>query len=340
MQRSRRQRLYGVRKKAGAGSAWSDHAYPKSAWRRAGGLVGSRRSGVAAVAIAWVFSGLGTGVAQAKPTATLSMPSSVEASEAVAFTYTATGIGPNEHVYLQRPIGTTKVWRNLQSLTPSTQGSASAPAVPMGTYHYRIAVLSDQKPVPARKPRRHRHRHRHHGHRAQASGKDNYLVYAGPSETVRSYATVPFAQLLESEQVRAGSEVVGDYTFNYLVAYDEGIYNVGVPFQLLNTSATSCRSLHIELGSTTSEARYPGAFDPGFYWIATLRQQTQEPVSVRINEGESSTLTTAVIPGQSWNLSVTLEQAAPGEVDVRVAPQIFVNGSANCYATSVIHINT
>lgn len=224
--------------------------------------------------------------------ADLSLPASVEARQPVSFSYRLANLPAPDRLYLQQPVGTAHDWRDLERLTPSTHGTGQTAGLPMGTFRYRLAISE-------------------HGQ----------TIWTGRPVSVRAYANLPLERLLPG--ARPGSTVIGSNTFNYVWVVSGEDIESGKPMQQFGATATACRSVHVEVA-------VPSQHDlPNRSWLATVSQQTQAATTTRANENEVASLSTALIPGQSWSFGVTFEET-PHE-NGGASPVLFINGYANCY---------
>ena len=82
--------------------------------------------------------------ARAKPTVSLTFAGGTREGARIPFTWTAKRLGRGARLVVQRPVGTSKVWRTMRRLTGSG-GSGTLPGVSLGRYRYRLTAIRDRK---------------------------------------------------------------------------------------------------------------------------------------------------------------------------------------------------
>lgn len=104
-----------------------------------------RRGFVAAVAL-FIIMGASSVVptavgASARFHATLVIPNDrINASQSFTISFSTTNVPGGARILLQREFGTAKVWKSVERLH-GRSGSATAPAVPLGQYLYRVDIV-------------------------------------------------------------------------------------------------------------------------------------------------------------------------------------------------------
>lgn len=159
-------------------------------------------------------------VTAARPTASFSFKHNrISAGVKPVINYKTTNLPKGSSIYLQRQYGTARVWKNVKQLA-ARSGTASAPAVQMGKYLYRIRVR-----------------------------KSGRTVVTSATRTLYSYGKVKLSNLCvpggwgtcDAQTVQIGSTI-----FTYVIGAGDGYpYYVS----LLQFKSTSCRSMSLQFGT-------------------------------------------------------------------------------------------
>ncbi len=171
--------------------------------------VPSRTASIIALAAVMLIA-MGAGTAQARPRVAWTLPPTADAGVPMSFSWTATGLKKGHRLVAQRRQGTAGVWRTVRALPRVATGQSTLPALKLGTYRMRIAVLGARRRVHAARERR-----------------------------VRVFGSVPLSILLgEDEYIYSGPT----NTFAY-VAYRAVTRNGST---LFTVTRNPCRSVHID----------------------------------------------------------------------------------------------
>ncbi len=206
------------------------------------------------------------GVAHASPTLSLSLVAG-EAGVPTTVQYGSRGVRPGQRVALQRRVGTGRVWRTVASLAHNRAGMVSIPALPLGSYSLRIAVLR--------------------GSRVTSQHGARLLVFG----------TVPLSRLVNQGEV--GVYTLPDSTFRYVIK-NYGASDGG-PGTLLTSKKSPCRSVHFEFVPGTESGSENLHGETG---SAAVVQESLDPVKTTVAGQTVGTVDATVIPGQSWSLNV------------------------------------
>lgn len=211
-----------------------------------------------------VLAGLAP-AASAKPRVALTFPpNGADAGARIAFSYTAAAVPSNSRVVLQRQMGTAKVFRTVLNLRAATTTPGNAPALDLGRYRFRIAVLQRRR------------------------GRTRVL--AEQRRLVSVYGLVPIGRLVATG---GGTFTTPSRTFQYARKTDF----VNQPETVLQVSASnSCRFVHIDWVASRG---YNSNAATG---TMTIVQEIADPVSSSAPRDEVSAVEAPVAPGKSWSL--------------------------------------
>jgi len=143
--------------------------------------------------------------------------------------YVTSNLPAGVRIYLQRQFGSAHAWKNVEQLK-ARRGTATAPAVALGEYGYRLHVMA--------------------GHR---------VVVTSRSHKLYSYGTVPLSALCPADGISCPAHTiqVGDTIFTYVLV-GNGDYPDYNPALELNS--TSCDSLSLQFAAAydtnTSDSAY------------------------------------------------------------------------------------
>lgn len=218
--------------------------------------------------------------AATKPAVTLALPARADAGAPIPYSFTSRRVRSRDKLVIQRQMGTAKVFHNVTVLVHGPSGSGSLPALALGDYRYRIAVL----------------RKVHRKTKLVASGGAKVAVFG----------EVALSRLLNGED---GTYTTPSRTFPYI---DQVVatHVTGSTVLTVGASANHCRSVHFDF----VPERY-SSNDPNDPITLTVVQQSADPISASARPDEFGALDVPLEPGESWSLntSVTTESQ-----DVRV----------------------
>lgn len=231
----------------------------------------------------------------AKPGVWLAFVSSrINAGSTARFTYTTRHVPANSKLYLQRQFGLLQVWRAVQTLK-GLDGRTSTVALPIGRYHYRVAVLV----------------------------KGRLLATSG-TEVLYSYGSVPLAILCKAPNTQTslftpctpGTVQVGQRLFTYEMT--SGYFANQFPSysNVLTFPANSCRRLSLAFGLNSNQSQ---TSDTAYVQIL---QTTLDPERASTPQGTLGKLVAHLDSGP-WYL-----QAATTNGD-----QVYFNGQATCWSS-------
>ncbi len=253
-------------------------------------------TGVAAILLALPATAFGQRVA-----VRLQLPSSGNAGAVTPFTYSATGVPRHASVTLERPEGTRHVWQTIASLRAGSH-TGSVPALPIGSYSLRVAVLTTKRVRVRRKL------------------KVETTVAAQATSTIGIFGQVPLTTLLGESSAR-GVYTTPTATFPY--AFDS--YDGQVNYTDLEVKKNPCRSVTL---TWVEGASYDDSQQSG---TVTLVQESADPVSATAAGNAVGTLSATLVPGQSWSVNVAQSQGDPTDFLFTW----YFNGTASCDATKL-----
>jgi hypothetical protein len=232
-------------------------------------------------------------MAAVKPSVTLALPARADAGAPIPYSFTAAKVRSRDKLVIQRQTGTAKVYRNVTVLVHAPSGSGSLPALALGNYRYRIAVL--------------RKVHR------------KTKLVASRSAKVAVFGEIALSRLLNGPD---GTYTTPSRTFPY-VERVVATRVTGDTVLTVDAGDNHCRSIHFDF----VPERYSSS-DPNDPITLTVVQQSADPISASARPDEFGALDVPLEPGESWSLqtSVTREEQSV-EVDLngsascdRVAP--------------------
>lgn len=245
------------------------------------------------VADALIFVTPTPAMAAVKPAVTLTLPARADGGSPIPYSFTAARVRRHDKLVIQRQTGTAKVYRNVTVLVHSASGSGSLPALALGSYQYRIAVL--------------RKVHR------------KTKLVAGRTAKVSVFGDIPLAKLLNGDD---GTYTTPTRTFPYV---DQVFASSVTGSTVLTVAAHTnrCRSIHFDF----VPERY-SRNDPDDPITITVVQQSADPISASARPDDFGALDAPLVPGESWSLKTSVAAADQGErVDLngsancdRVAP--------------------
>jgi hypothetical protein len=204
-------------------------------------------------------------LAAVKPAVTLTLPAQADAGQPIPYSFTAARVRKHDKLVIQRQTGTSKVYRNVGVLVHAPSGSGDLPALALGRYRYRIAVL----------------RKVHRRTRLIASRQARISVFGD----------IALGRLLSGSD---GTYTTAARTFPYV--YQTYASDVTGDTRLtVDAGANRCRSIHFDF--VPEKSSYAG--DP---FTLTVVQQSADPVSASARVDEFGVLDAPIVPGESWSL--------------------------------------
>lgn len=179
------------------------------------------------------------------------LPATATSGSPIPFTWSASTPGA---VVVQKPEGTSHVWRTIPRLSGHS-GTNALPPLQIGTYHMRIAAIGGRR------------------------------TYAESRVLLRVYGQVPFTTLFHRNSVQ--TVTTPNNTFDYIV--QPGLEDTPP----LTVSNNDCISLHIEWDTHILGYR-PRQITPELQATLSLVQEAREPQSVTATYETISTLDATV----------------------------------------------
>jgi hypothetical protein len=250
------------------------------------------------VAVVSVLVAASAADAKARPRVSLTVPSVIEAGSAYSAQWHVSHVPHGARIYIQKPVGTAKIWQPIAPKLTGTGGSIALPAfAALGVYQVRIAAILRGK------------------------------VVASQARVARVFANVPFSNLLA--HLEAGTFVEAKVAFPYaafaFISVSGG--GEGSNSGAIKVAHSTCDRVRLEFVGAEASKQEPGSI------TATLVRQTQEPVSATQPNPNVGILEAPVTIGQSWGVNFTLS-GVPGLLIVGY--HAFFNGTAHCYSRSTL----
>jgi hypothetical protein len=210
-----------------------------------------------------IFAGLGLpAAAVAKPTVSLTAPSSIDAGAPLSVSWSAARVPAGSRLVIQRQQGTARVWRTVAHVA-GPGGTQPLPSVKLaiGTYRFRIADLGSHNKVLAQRQR-----------------------------TVHAFGDVPFSTLFTDFHDSPGVYTTPSRTFSYvdIAGDDETAFTV---------AHNHCRSVHFDFVPGVN-----GDAQSSVTGSLTVVQETLDPASASVPAETIGALDAALVPGKSWSL--------------------------------------
>jgi hypothetical protein len=212
-----------------------------------------------------IFAGLGLpAAAVAKPTVSLTAPSSIDAGAPLSVSWSAARVAAGSRLVIQRQQGTARVWRTVAHVA-GPGGTQPLPSVKLaiGTYRFRIADLGSHNKVLAQRQR-----------------------------TVHAFGDVPFSTLFTGFRGSPGVYTTPSRTFSYVDEVDQD----GTAFTVAHNR---CRSVHFDF--VPGDFGYAPASENG---SITVVQETLDPVAATVPVETIGALDATLVAGKSWSLRV------------------------------------
>jgi hypothetical protein len=224
----------------------------------------------------------------------LELPSGVSESQAIPFSWKATGhLGRNYRLVVQRPVGTSHTWKTMLRLR-TRKGSAELPGQKLGTYRFRLAALRGNR------------------------------VLAQQVADIGVYGQVPFSVLF-GERLNSGVYAAAATSFPYVgTVYPS---DSGAAVTAFSVEHNHCSAVHIGfvLGNTHNPEE--AAKNSSSTGIVTVVQQSQEAVTASAPFNATGSVDVNLIPGQTWSLLIREQK---GDPTLPYYNKIFFNGYAIC----------
>jgi hypothetical protein len=221
---------------------------------------------LAATTLALLALGGANSAAMAAPRSHVSwrLPASTAGSP-TPFSWSSAHLLPGSVVVVQRPVGTARVWRTVVRLS-GVSGTASLPALALGSYRLRLAVIAGRQ------------------------------VLAHQQRVLHVFGPVPLGTLFPSfNHSLHGVYSTPTSAFPF-------IDRTGETSGVLSANHNPCRSVHLEFVPGNEASGLVNYFE-GEQATMTLVQETRDPVSVTTPFNVVAGLTATVIPGQSWSVN-------------------------------------
>ena len=257
----------------------------------------------AAVLTVLALSAVSLARARSTPRVSFLVPAQLTAGNQVHFTYSVRGATRKSVVVFQKQ-GAGGQWRTTKTLR-NRSGNGAAPALSIGAYAVRLAVLESG--------------------RVQAALRRNVLVYGD----------IPFTNLCDASNVEWGNSdggcnsstsEVGQFLFQSAANFDApGSSNATAPaVNLTITPSTSCRSMHLDYGESNADDQHAG----GNMMITQSVIQSQTPPSNTVFSGGALQHLDLKLDGGPVQITDESSTAGTGTLEV------LENGTLNCYTTN------
>ena len=160
--------------------------------------------------------------ASAKPTVRLTLPAQADAGAAIPYAFTARAVPAKAKLVIQRQMGTANRYGTVATLKHAPSGRGKLPALPLGRYNLRIAVIGKVK---------------------RSRRKATSVVLAQQRKTQTVFGNVPFVTLFQGN----GEATLNtpDRTFTY--AFSRRYPHDGTGFlPTVAKPSNTCRSVHVD----------------------------------------------------------------------------------------------
>jgi hypothetical protein len=210
--------------------------------------------------------GLGAPAAEAKTSVAFALPASGTAATPTPFTYSARGLRGGDRLVLQRQQGSAGHWRTAVKLVATTSaGRGKLPALPLGAYTTRVAVLTKAGRVRAQQTRR-----------------------------IKVYGQVPYSTLFGTA---GGVYTTPTATFRWVFAD----YAAAITGPIVAVTTNPCRSTHVDFVPGNRDAADPN-LSATHTGTVTVVQESRDPVSATVPAQANGSLDATLVPGQAWSL--------------------------------------
>jgi hypothetical protein len=262
----------------------------------------------AALTAALLLSSLGTaavalGQAHSRTTVSFSIATKWGAGKGEHFSYGVRNAPKGSALALQRESGTSGPWRTVKQLH-SRSGSGTAPALAIGLYGMRVAVIK------------------------------NGRVVAQKSKTVYVYGDIDFKALCDAPNVQwqnndggcnATAAQVGQNLFPSAATFDApGSSSPSAPAtNILVSPSTSCRSMTLQYGESNADDQHAG----GNMQITQTVVQEHSAPNTSVFAGGTLQTTTVKLDGGAFEITDESTYTGSGSLEV------LENGTLNCYTS-------
>jgi hypothetical protein len=250
-----------------------------------------------------VFSAVGLAQARSAPRVSFQISDTLTAGNQVHFTYSVRGAAGKAAVVFQRQ-GAGGQWRTTKTLR-SRAGNGVAPALSVGAYNVRVAVLK--------------------------SGR----VQAAQRRVVHVYGDIPFTSLCDASNVEWGNgdggcssntSEVGQFLFQSAANFDapDSSNAVAPAVNLTITPSTSCRSMHLDFGESNADDQHAGG---NMMITQSVIQSQTAPSDTTFSGGVLQHIDLKLDGGP---VQITDESSTAGEGTL----EVLENGTLNCYTSN------
>jgi hypothetical protein len=209
---------------------------------------------------------LASPAAAGKAAVGLTLPGA-DAGTAVRYSFTSAHVPAADTLVIQRQVGTARRYKTVATLPHVASGTGSLPALSLGRYVLRIAVLE---------PRRVKHRLR-------------MLVRAQQKRILPVFGTVPFATLFRSS-VYTFTTPARSFSYVFSRIYVGNVETVVT----VDAKANTCRSVHVD---------WVANGHPGDSGEVSLVQEERDAVTDDAAAEDISGFDAVVTPRQSWSIN-------------------------------------
>lgn len=235
-------------------------------------------------------------IALAKPAVSLTLPAA-DAGAPVRYSYTSANVPSPAKLVIQRQVGTAKQFKTVATLAQA-RGSGSLPALALGRYKLRIAVI-EKKRV---------------GRRLRT------VVLAQRQRRLTVFGTVTFSTLFKQEE-RTFTTPTRSFSFLFVQGNTRDVTTI----LTIDSKVNTCRSVHVDWVSHNhyGEREHEPETD-----AVSVIQESRDAVTGTANGNDISAVDAVVTPGRSWGVNV-----ASGGLNYL---DFYVNGTASCYSRSLV----
>jgi hypothetical protein len=202
-----------------------------------------------------------------KPALQLILPSQATQGSVTPYSFTAKRVPRADKLVIQRQMGTARAYRTVAALSNVASGTGSLPALQLGVYRFRIAVLSAR-----------------HG---------KTVVVATASTHLAVFGDIPLSTLFAAAAAVGGTYTTPTRTFPWAVQW--WVTGSSVTQFTENPADSHCRSLNLDFVAESGHLS-------GDTVTLTVVQQASDPLAVSAAQDVISSLDVTLTPGQSWSV--------------------------------------